>query len=58
MTIGNKIKLLRTNKGITQEQLADYFGITMDELFDYKLNALTNKERFIKFMLGNGIVYF
>lgn len=58
MTIGNKIKLLRTNKGITQEQSADYFVITMDELFDYKLNALTNKERFIKFMPGNGIVYF
>lgn len=85
MTIGSKIKLLRTNKGITQEQLADklhisgqavskwenetsspditilpavaeYFGITMDELFDYKLNAFTNKEKFIKFMAGNGIL--
>lgn len=85
MTIGNKIKLLRTNKAVTQEQLAehlhisgqaiskwengtctpditmlpvlaDYFGISMDELFDYKLNTLTNKERFIKFMSGNGIL--
>ncbi|MBP5660833.1 MAG: helix-turn-helix domain-containing protein [Lachnospiraceae bacterium] len=83
MTIGNKIKLLRTNKGITQEQLAELlhisgqavskwenetsnpdiamlpalaelFGITIDELFDYKLNALTDKEKFIKFMAGTG----
>ena len=87
MTIGNKIKLLRTNKGVTQEQLAEqlhisgqavskwenetstpditmlpllaeYFGITIDELMDYKLNALTDKEKFIKFMAGNGILTF
>ncbi len=87
MTIGNKIKLLRTNKGLTQEQLAeqlhisgqavskweketstpditmlpklaDFFGITIDELMDYKLNALTDKEKFIKFMAGNGIITF
>jgi orotate phosphoribosyltransferase len=87
MTIGKKIKLLRTNKGLTQEQLAeqlhisgqavskwenetstpdikmlpilaDYFGITIDELMDYKLNALTDRERFIKFMAGNGILTF
>ena len=38
--------------------LADYFGITIDELFDYKLNALTYKERFVKFMAGNGILQF
>ena len=85
MTIGNKIKNLRTNRGITQEQLAEhlhisgqavskwengtstpditmlpilaeFFGITIDELMDYKLNALTNKEKFIKFMAGNGII--
>jgi orotate phosphoribosyltransferase len=87
MTIGNKIKLLRANKGVTQEQLAEhlhisgqavskwenetstpditmlpllaeYFGITIDELMDYKLNALTDKEKFIKFMAGNGILTF
>ena len=85
MTIGNKIKILRTNKGITQEQLAEqlhisgqavskwenetsqpdinmlptlaeYFGITIDELLDYKLNAFTDKEKFIRFMVGNGIL--
>ena len=39
-------------------QLADYFGVTIDELFDYKLNALTYKERFVKFMIGNGILTF
>lgn len=38
--------------------LADYFGVTIDELFDYKLNALTYKERFVKFMAGNGILNF
>ncbi len=85
MAIGNNIKQLRLNRGITQEQLAeklhisgqavskwenhtalpditslpiiaDFFGVSIDELMDYKLNALTNKERFIKFMIGNGIL--
>ncbi len=37
-------------------KLADYFGVTIDEIMDYKLNALTYKERFVKFMLGNGII--
>ena len=37
-------------------KLADYFGVSIDELMDYKLNALTYKERFVKFMLGNGIL--
>lgn len=37
-------------------KLADYFGISIDELLGYKLNALTYKEQFIKFMLGNGIM--
>ncbi len=37
-------------------KLADYFGISIDELMDYKLNALTYKEQFVKFMLGNGIL--
>ena len=85
MTVGSKIKLLRTNKQITQEQLADvlnisgqavskwesdtsspdismlpsladYFGITIDELLGHRLNSLTNKEKFIKFIFGNGIL--
>ncbi len=33
--------------------LADYFGITMDELFGYRPDYLTYKERFIQFMLNN-----
>ncbi len=37
-------------------KLADYFGVTIDELMGYKLNALTYKERFVKFMLGTGII--
>ena len=85
MTVGSKIRLLRTNKQITQEQLAealnisgqavskwesdtsspdismlpilaDYFGITIDELLGHRLNSLTNKEKFIKFISGNGIL--
>lgn len=85
MAIGNNIKQLRLNRGITQEQLAeqlhltgqavskwenqtalpditclpllaDFFGVSIDELMDYKLNSLTNKERFVKFMVGNGIL--
>lgn len=36
--------------------IADYFGITIDELMGYKLNALTYKEQFVKFMVGNGIL--
>ena len=38
--------------------LADYFGVTIDELMEYKLNALTYKEQFVKFMVGNGILEF
>ena len=37
-------------------KLADYFGISIDELMGYKPEALTYKEQFVKFMLGNGIL--
>lgn len=36
--------------------LAEYFGVTIDELMGYKLNALTYKEQFVRFMIGNGIL--
>jgi orotate phosphoribosyltransferase len=81
--IGEKIKYLRKQKSITQEELAEvlhisfqaiskwensmaqpevsmipvianYFGVTIDDLFGYKLNAMTYKERFIQFMVNNG----
>ena len=87
MLIGDKIRLLRKNKNITQLQLAEalsvssqsvskwenhlstpditvlpiiakYFGITMDELFGYKLDVLNYKERFISFMVNNGMLRF
>ncbi len=87
MLIGDKIRLLRKNKNITQTQLAEalavssqsiskwenhlsapdiavlpviarYFGITMDELFGYRLDALNYKERFIRFMINNGMLRF
>lgn len=86
-TIGKKIRILRKNKNMTQEQLAEvlsvsaqsvskwenelstpevtilpviarYFGITMDELFNYRLDALNYKERFIRFMVDNGVLKF
>ena len=38
--------------------LARYFGITMDELFGYRLDALNYKERFIRFMFDNGMLRF
>lgn len=34
--------------------LASFFGVSIDELMGFKLNALTNKERFIKFMSDTG----
>ena len=33
--------------------IADYFGISIDELFQYKWNAMTSKEKLISFMLKN-----
>lgn len=85
--IGDKIRSLRKNKGLTQEQLAEvlsvtaqsvskwengisapdlallpiiarFFGITMDELFNYRLDALNYRERFIRFMADNGVLRF
>lgn len=38
--------------------IARYFGITMDELFHYRLDALNYKERFIRFMADNGALQF
>ena len=72
MNIGSKIKELRKQRGITQEQLADsigvsfqavskwennialpditlapvlanYFGVSMDELFDFNLKEIESK---------------
>ncbi len=34
--------------------LANYFGVTIDELMGFRLNALTNRERFVKFMADAG----
>lgn len=36
--------------------LATYFGVTTDELFGYKLNVMTDKERLISFMVKNQIL--
>lgn len=85
--IAKKIRSLRKNKNMTQEELAEilsvsaqavskwengisapdiellpiiarYFGISMDELFHYRLDALNYKERFIRFMADNGVLKF
>lgn len=39
-------------------EIARYFGITMDELFSYRLDALNYKERFIRFIADNGALQF
>lgn len=36
--------------------LASYFGVSIDELFGYKLNVMTDKERLIDFMAKNQIL--
>ena len=38
--------------------IAEYFEISIDELMGYKLNILTYKERFVKFMIDAGILVF
>ncbi len=38
--------------------IARYFGITIDELFNYRLDVLNYKERFIRFMSDNGMLRF
>lgn len=38
--------------------IARFFGITMDELFNYRLDALNYHERFIRFMADNGVLRF
>ncbi len=87
VSIGEKIRYLRKQKNVTQEELAvvlhisfqavskwensmsqpdiamipviaNYFGVSIDELFGYKLNAMTYKEQFIQFMVNNGALKF
>ena len=36
--------------------IADYFGVSIDDLFQYKWSGLTSKERLIRFMLKNRIL--
>lgn len=38
--------------------IADYFGITIDELLNHKLNSYTYKERFIRLMYHSGVIQF
>jgi len=38
--------------------IARFFGITMDELFNYRLDALNYRERFIRFMADNNVLQF
>ena len=38
--------------------IARFFGITMDELFNYRLDSLNYRERFIRFMADNGVLQF
>lgn len=36
--------------------IADYFGVSIDDLFQYKWNVMTSKERLVSFMLKNRIL--
>lgn len=38
--------------------IARYFGITIDDLFGYRLDSLSYKEQFIRFMMDNGMLRF
>ena len=38
----------------TLPALASFFGVSIDELMSFKLNAFTNRERFIRFMADTG----
>lgn len=38
--------------------IADYFSVSMDELFGYRPDYLTYKERFVRFMMNNNILQF
>ena len=38
--------------------ISDYFDVTIDELFDHKLNSYTYKERFVKLMYDSGVLVF
>ena len=38
--------------------LARYFGISMDELFCYRSDALSEKQRFVRFMADHGMLRF
>ena len=38
--------------------LADCFCVSIDELMNYKMNSLSNKDRFVKLMVQNGILTF
>lgn len=85
--IGDKIRTLRKNKGLTQEKLAEalsvtaqsiskwenglsapdiallpviarFFSISIDDLFSYRLDALSHRERFICSMANQGALRF
>ena len=36
--------------------IADYFGVSIDELFQYKWHVMTSRERLASFMIKNGII--
>ena len=36
--------------------IADYFGVSIDELFQYQWNVMTSREKLASFMLKNGII--
>lgn len=56
MTVGDRIKQLRVEKGFTQQQLAESAGVSKQAIFKYENNIVTNipsdKVRAIARLLG------
>ncbi|WP_246169823.1 helix-turn-helix domain-containing protein [Alkalibaculum sporogenes] len=42
MTVGDRIKKMRTDKGMTQEELAKYIDSTKQNIYKYENNIVTN----------------
>lgn len=42
MTVGDRIKLTRTQKGLTQDQLAECAGVSKQAIYKYENNIVTN----------------
>ena len=42
MTVGDRIRLVRLEQDITQQELADYIGVSKQAVYKYENNIVTN----------------